>query len=200
MLDPSKTKVMYNGDWLSKLTFTDIIGLASNFTVQQFLVRENFALRFEKDEPIWLHEFMYALMQGYDAVALKTDIQIGGTDQLFNLIAGRKLMESFGLRPQTILTFPILVGTDGVLRMSKSTGNHIGISEAPEIMYGKVMSIPDSAMRNFADLVTRWSPRRHRGASSTRLEPRRAAPARPEDAAGVRDRGHLPRRSAGRGG
>ncbi len=158
VLDPAKTKVMYNGDWLSKLTFTDIVGLASNFTVQQFLVRENFALRFQKDQPIWLHEFMYALMQGYDAVALKTDIQIGGTDQLFNLIAGRKLMESFGLRPQTVLTFPILVGTDGVLRMSKSTGNHIGISEAPEIMYGKAMSIPDSAMRNFADLVTRWSP------------------------------------------
>ncbi len=158
VLHPNKTKVMYNGDWLSKLTFTDIVGLASNFTVQQFLVRENFALRFEKDQPIWLHEFMYALMQGYDAVALKTDIQIGGTDQLFNLIAGRKLMESFGLRPQTILTFPILVGTDGVLRMSKSTGNHIGISEPAELMYGKVMSIPDSAMRNFADLVTRWSP------------------------------------------
>ena len=158
VLDPEKTLVMYNGDWLSRLTFTDIIGLASNFTVQQFLVRENFALRYEKGEPIWLHEFMYALMQGYDAVAMKTDIQIGGTDQLFNLIAGRKLMESFGLRPQTILTFPILVGTDGVLRMSKSTGNHIGISEAPEVMFGKMMSIPDSAMRNYADLVTRWSP------------------------------------------
>jgi tyrosyl-tRNA synthetase len=158
VLDPEKTLVMYNGDWLSKLTFTDIIGLASNFTVQQFLVRENFALRFEKGEPIWLHEFMYALMQGYDAVAMKTDIQIGGTDQLFNLIAGRKLMESFDLRPQTILTFPILVGTDGVLRMSKSTGNHIGISEAPEMMFGKTMSIPDGAMKNYADLVTRWSP------------------------------------------
>jgi tyrosyl-tRNA synthetase len=97
-------------------------------------------------------------MQGYDAVATQTDIQIGGTDQLFNLLAGRKLMEAFGLRPQTILTFPILVGTDGVLRMSKTTGNHIGINEAPEIMFGKVMSIPDSAMRNYADLVTRWSP------------------------------------------
>jgi tyrosyl-tRNA synthetase len=158
VLDPDKTKVMYNGDWLSKLTFTDIVGLASHFTVQQFLVRENFALRFEKDQPIWLHEFMYALMQGYDAVALKTDLQIGGTDQLFNLIAGRKLMEAFGLRPQTVLTFPILVGTDGELRMSKSTGNHIGIQDPPEMMYGKVMSIPDHAMRNYADLVTRWSP------------------------------------------
>jgi len=158
VLDPARTLVMYNGDWLSRLTFKDIIGLASNFTVQQFLVRENFSLRFEKGDPIWLHEMFYALMQGYDAVATRTDIQIGGTDQLFNLLAGRKLMETFGLKPQTILTFPILVGTDGELRMSKTTGNHIGINEAPESMFGKVMSIPDRAMRNYADLVTRWSP------------------------------------------
>lgn len=158
VLDPQHTLVMYNGDWLSKLSFRDVIGLAANFTLQQFLVRENFAVRFEKGDPIWLHEFFYALMQGYDAVATRTDIQIGGTDQLFNLIAGRKLMESFGLRPQTILTFPILVGTDGVLRMSKTTGNHIGINEAPEVIFGKVMSIPDGAMRNYANLVTRWAP------------------------------------------
>ena len=158
VLDAARTLVMYNGDWLSRLTFKDVIGLASNFTLQQFLVRENFALRFEKGDPIWLHEFFYALMQGYDAVAMRTDLQIGGTDQLFNLLAGRKLMEAFGLRPQTILTFPILVGTDGVLRMSKTTGNHIGINEPPEVIFGKVMSIPDSAMRNYADLVTRWSP------------------------------------------
>ena len=157
VLDAQRTLVMYNGDWLSKLSFSDVIGLAANFTLQQFLVRENFAQRFEKGDPIWLHEFFYALMQGYDAVAMRTDLQIGGTDQLFNLLAGRKLMEAFGLRPQTILTFPILVGTDGVLRMSKTTGNHIGINEAPEVIFGKVMSIPDSAMRNYADLVTRWS-------------------------------------------
>ena len=157
VLDPARTLVMYNADWLSRLSFKDVIGLASNFTLQQFLVRENFALRFEKGDPIWLHEFFYALMQGYDAVAMRTDLQIGGTDQLFNLLAGRKLMEAFGLRPQTILTFPILVGTDGVLRMSKTTGNHIGINEPPEVIFGKVMSIPDSAMRNYADLVTRWS-------------------------------------------
>jgi tyrosyl-tRNA synthetase len=158
VLDPDRTIVLYNGDWLSKLTFKDVIGLASNFTVQQFLVRENFAQRVEKGGPIWLHEMFYALMQGYDAVATRTDIQIGGTDQLFNLLAGRKLMEAFGMKPQTILTFPILVGTDGNLRMSKTTGNHIGINEAPEVMFGKVMSIPDSAMRDYADLVTRWSP------------------------------------------
>ena len=157
VLDAERTLVMYNGDWLSKLSFKDVLNLAANFTLQQFLVRENFALRFEKGDPIWLHEFFYALMQGYDAVAMRTDLQIGGTDQLFNLLAGRKLMEAFGLRPQTILTFPILVGTDGVLRMSKTTGNHIGINEAPEVIFGKVMSIPDSAMRNYANLVTRWS-------------------------------------------
>jgi tyrosyl-tRNA synthetase len=158
VLDPQRTSVVYNGEWLARLTFKDLIGLAANFTVQQFLVRENFALRFEKGDPIWLHEFFYALMQGYDAVATRTDLQIGGTDQLFNLLAGRKLMEAFGLRPQTILTFPILVGTDGVLRMSKTTGNHIGINEPPEQMFGKVMSIPDAAMGNFSDLVTRWTP------------------------------------------
>jgi tyrosyl-tRNA synthetase len=158
VLDPAQTLVLYNGDWLSQLTFKDVISLASNFTVQQFLVRENFALRFDKGDPIWLHEMFYALMQGYDAVATRTDLQIGGTDQLFNLLAGRKLMEAFGLRPQTILTFPILVGTDGVLRMSKTTGNHIGINETPESMFGKVMSIPDTAMPNYANLVTRWSP------------------------------------------
>jgi tyrosyl-tRNA synthetase len=96
-------------------------------------------------------------MQAYDSVVVEADVEIGGTDQLFNLLAGRKLMEAFGLRPQTILTFPILVGTDGVLRMSKTTGNHFGINEPPEVIFGKVMSIPDSAMRNYADLVTRWS-------------------------------------------
>lgn len=163
LLDSARTHVVYNGDWLSRLNFKDVIGLASHFTVQQFLVRENFALRCNRGDPIWLHEMFYALMQGYDAVATQTDIQIGGTDQLFNLLAGRKLMEAFGLRPQTILTFPILVGTDGVLRMSKTTGNHIGINEAPEVMFGKVMSIPDTAMRNYADLVTRWPPQQITG-------------------------------------
>ncbi len=158
ILDPRRTQIRYNDEWLSKLTFKDVIGLASHFTVQQFLARESFALRYARGEAIWLHEFFYALMQGYDAVALQTDVQLGGTDQLFNLMAGRKLMEVFGLRPQVALTLPILVGTDGHLRMSKSTGNYIGISEPAEEMYGKVMSIPDSAMRNYAELVTSWHP------------------------------------------
>ena len=158
ILDPEKTVVRENGTWLGKLTFADVIGLASNFTVQQFLARDNFSLRYEKGDAIWLHEFFYALMQGYDAVAMETDVQVGGTEQLFNLLAGRKLQESFGQRPQVCVTMPILVGTDGTMRMSKSTGNHIGITDTPEDKYGKTMSIPDSAMRNWFELVTRWTP------------------------------------------
>jgi len=158
ILDPEKTEVRRNGEWLSKLTFEDIINLAAQFTVQQFLARENFARRYERGDAIWLHEFLYALMQGYDAVALETDVQIGATEQLFNLLAGRKLQQHFGQKPQVCITFPILVGTDGKTRMSKSMGNYIGIDEPPEVMYGKVMSIPDEAMPNYFDLVTRWSP------------------------------------------
>jgi tyrosyl-tRNA synthetase len=158
ILDPEKTEVRYNGDWLAQLTFEDVIGLAANFTVQQFLVRDNFAQRYKQGDPIWLHEFFYALMQGYDAVALETDVQLGATEQLFNLLAGRKLQQSFGQKPQVCLTFPILVGTDGTLRMSKSTGNYVGIDDTPEDKYGKTMSVPDSAMRNWFELATRWTP------------------------------------------
>ncbi|MCB0079446.1 MAG: tyrosine--tRNA ligase [Caldilineaceae bacterium] len=156
VLDPDKTTVRYNHQWLSELNFSDVIGLASNFTVQQFLARDNFSKRHENGDAIWLHEFFYALMQGYDAVALETDVQVGGTDQLFNLMAGRKLMDAQEMKPQTILTFPILVGTDGVLRMSKSTGNYIGIDEPSGVIFTKVLNVPDSAMRNYAELVTRW--------------------------------------------
>ena len=158
ILDPEKTRVRENAEWLSQLTFSDVIKLASHFTVQQFLSRENFALRHEKGDAIWLHEFFYALMQGYDAVALETDVQVGGTDQLFNLLAGRKLQEAFGQRPQVCVTLPILVGTDGHLRMGKSKGNYVGLTEPPEVKYGKTMSIPDSAMRNWFELITRWRP------------------------------------------
>jgi tyrosyl-tRNA synthetase len=143
---------------LSRLTFADLIGLASHFTVQQFLQRDNFAQRHAQGDPIWLHEFFYSLMQGYDAVAMQTDVQIGATEQLFNLLASRKLQESFGLRPQICLTLPILVGTDGHMRMSQSIGNYIGIAEPPAEMYGKVMSLPDHAMPNHMNLVTRWTP------------------------------------------
>ncbi|MBN1259910.1 MAG: tyrosine--tRNA ligase [Anaerolineae bacterium] len=158
ILDPERTEVRQNGEWLSQLGFEDLINLAAHFTVQQFLVRDNFAKRYDRNDPIWLHEFFYALMQGYDAVALEADVQLGATEQLFNLMAGRKLQEAFGQQPQIAITLPILVGTDGHIRMSKSIGNYIGISEPPETMYGKTMSLPDEAMPNYFNLVTRWPP------------------------------------------
>lgn len=157
VLDKHKTLVRYNHEWLGELSFTDVIDLASHFTVQQFLTRENFSQRFARGDAIWLHEFFYALMQAHDALALETDVQVGGTDQLFNLMAGRKLMEAKGMKPQVILTFNILVGVDGVKRMSKSTGNYIGINEAPGVIFTKVLNVPDAAMRNYAELVTRWT-------------------------------------------
>ncbi len=158
ILDPEKAIIRRNSEWLSKLTFVDLIDMASHFTVQQFLARENFARRHASGDPIWLHEFLYALMQGRDAVAMETDVQLGGTEQLFNLLVGRKLQEVFGQKPQICLTFPILVGTDGYLRMSKTTGNYIGIDEPPEEMYGKVMSLPDHVMLDYFMLVTRYTP------------------------------------------
>lgn len=176
ILDPEKTIIRRNSEWLSKLTFVDVIELASHFTVQQFLARENFARRHAKGDPIWIHEFLYALMQGRDAAAMETDVQLGGTDQLFNLLVGRKLQEVLGQKPQICLTFPILVGTDGYLRMSKSTGNYIGIDEPPEEMYGKVMSLPDHAMLDYFTLVTRYSPDKlsslNQGLADESLHPR----------------------------
>jgi tyrosyl-tRNA synthetase len=135
-----------------------ILKVASTFTVGQFMARDSFRKRSTAGDPIWLHELLYALLQGYDAVALRTDVQLGGTEQLFNLLAGRKLQEAYGQEPQVCITYPILVGTDGHNRMSKSMGNTIGIAEAPEAIYGKVMSIPDQLMLDYFRLVTRWTP------------------------------------------
>jgi len=159
VLDRQKTKVRYNGEWLSELSLLDLIRLGQNFTVQQFLARENFAKRIESKEPIFIHETFYALMQGYDAVAMETDVQVGGTDQLFNIIvAGRKLQSALGQQPLVGVITGILPGTDGLQRMSKSTGNVIPINSGPEDMFGKVMSLPDFAMGKFLRLVTRWTP------------------------------------------
>jgi len=159
VLDRQKTKVRYNGEWLSKLSLVDLIRLGQNFTVQQFLARDNFSNRLEKGEPIYIHETFYALMQGYDAVAMETDVQIGGSDQLFNIIvAGRKLQEALGQRPLVGIITAILPGTDGTQRMSKSTGNIVPINTGANDMFGKLMSVPDSAMALYMRLVTRWSP------------------------------------------
>jgi tyrosyl-tRNA synthetase len=159
VLDREKTQVRYNGEWLSELSLVDLIRLGQNFTVQQFLARENFSKRLESGEPIYLHETFYALMQGYDAVVQETDVQIGGTDQLFNIIvAGRKLQEAMGQKPLVGVICGILPGTDGIQRMSKSTGNIIPINSGAEDMYGKVMSVPDSAIGIYSRLVSRWTP------------------------------------------
>jgi tyrosyl-tRNA synthetase len=148
ILDPQITRVRRNDEWLSTLDFADIIRLASHFTVQQFLVRENFAKRIDAGQPIYLHEFFYALMQAYDAVAQEADVQVGGQDQLFNiLVAGRKLQQALGQKPQiAIIMGESLPGTDGEVKMSKSLGNHIPLLAEPWDMYGKVMSVPDKAL------------------------------------------------------
>jgi tyrosyl-tRNA synthetase len=179
ILDRDKTRIRYNAEWLSPLSFADVINLASNFTVQQFMARENFANRQQAGQPIFLHEFFYALMQGYDAVAQETDVQIGGTDQLFNIVtAGRKLQQAFGQKPQIAIIVPILPGTDGKIKMSKSLGNHIAIELPPAEMYGKVMSLPDEVMIQFFQLVTRYDPTQiaaiEAGLQSGKLHPRDA--------------------------
>jgi len=159
ILDPEKTIVRYNSEWLSKLNFAEIIRLAQNFTIQQFLSREKFKLRWDRGDAVYLHETLYAIMQGYDAYQLKTDVQVGGTDQFFNIVtASRKIMASMGILPNIALCLGILPGTDGVEKMSKSMGNHIPINTTPEDIYGKVMSIPDQAMPVYSRLVTRWTP------------------------------------------
>jgi tyrosyl-tRNA synthetase len=159
ILDKEKTHIRYNAEWLSELSFEELIKLASNFTMQQFLTRENFKLRWEKGDAIYLHETFYSIMQGYDAYMLKADVQIGGTDQLFNIMtAARKIMTFMGAMPNIAIILGILPGTDGVVKMSKSLGNHIPINTDAVDMYGKVMSIPDSAMGQYFRLVTRLTP------------------------------------------
>jgi len=160
ILDRDKTRVRRNDEWLAPLDFADIIRLASHFTVQQFLVRENFARRIEEEKAIYLHEFFYALMQAYDAVAQEADVQVGGQDQLFNiLVAGRKLQTGLGQKPQiAIIMGESLPGTDGLIKMSKSLGNHIPLLSEPWDMYGKVMSLPDTAMGVYHKLILGWTP------------------------------------------
>jgi len=176
ILDPDRTRIEYNDTWLSELSFLDLIELAQNFTLQQFLSRENFRKRWDNGDPIYLHETFYSLMQGYDAFHLNTDVQIGGTDQLFNIMtAARKLMEVLGAKPNIAIIHGILPGTDGEIKMSKSLGNHIPINSTPQDMYGKVMSIPDHAMGHFFRLVTRWDPKKVYQIES-QLEANRANP------------------------
>ena len=154
ILDKSRTKVVFNSQWLAPLTFADVIGLAAKYTVARMLERDDFNKRFHSELPISIHEFFYPLMQGYDSVALKADVELGGTDQKFNLLMGRHLQKEYGQEPQVALMMPILEGLDGVQKMSKSLGNYIGITEAPREMYGKTMSIADELMIRYFELVT----------------------------------------------
>jgi tyrosyl-tRNA synthetase len=154
ILDPQKTVVDFNSRWFSKFTAEDFIRLAAKYTVSQMLEREDFHKRFMEEKPIALHELLYPLAQGYDSVALEADVELGGTDQKFNLLVGRELQRSYGQEPQVVLTTPIIEGLDGVQKMSKSLGNAIGIHEAPLEMYGKVMSISDEIMWKYYELLT----------------------------------------------
>jgi tyrosyl-tRNA synthetase len=154
ILDREKTEVRFNSEWLGKLSFEEIIRLAAKFTVSQMLERAEFHARFQNEQPISLHELMYPLAQGYDSVALRCDVELGGTDQKFNLIAGRELQRDYGQPPQIVLMTPIIEGLDGVQKMSKSYGNAIGIHEPPQEMYGKLMSINDEMMWRYWTLLT----------------------------------------------
>jgi tyrosyl-tRNA synthetase len=158
ILDPEKTELVKNSEWLKKLSFEDILGLTSRFTVARMLERDDFKKRFKGNIPIAIIEFMYPIMQAYDSVAVKADIELGGTDQRFNLLMGRELQKDTGQKPQIAVTMPILVGTDGTEKMSKSLGNYIGVSEKPSEIFGKIMSIPDNIMIEYFRLLTRLSP------------------------------------------
>ncbi|MBQ9021779.1 MAG: tyrosine--tRNA ligase [Eggerthellaceae bacterium] len=157
ILDPEKTKLVHNADWLLALDLEGILKIASNFTVARILERDDFHNRYTSQQPIAVHEFLYPMCQAYDSVEIKADVELGGTDQLFNLLAGRELMEKMGMEPQVCLTLPLLEGTDGVRKMSKSIGNYIGLTDEPNEMFGKVMSIPDELLVKYFRLASTLS-------------------------------------------
>lgn len=154
ILDPNKIRIVYNSEWLSKMTFEDVIKLTGKYTVARILERDDFNNRFKHNISIGIHEFLYPLMQGYDSVALNADIEIGGTDQTFNLLVGRELQRDYGQNPQDVMCFPLLVGIDGKEKMSKSLGNYIGVDEKPEVMFEKAMRIPDNVLMDYFRLTT----------------------------------------------
>ncbi|RJQ08731.1 MAG: tyrosine--tRNA ligase [Bacillota bacterium] len=154
VLDPTRTRVVFNNDWLGELTFAEVIELASKYTVARMLERDDFTERWKEGRPIALHEFLYTLAQAYDSVSLRADLELGGNDQTFNFVATRDIMGRYGLEPQVVMTMPLLEGTDGVEKMSKSLGNYIGINEPAKDIYGKAMSVPDDLMLRYFELVT----------------------------------------------
>ena len=157
ILDRNKTEIHYNGEWFAKMKFDEIMNLAAKFTIARILERDDFTKRYKEGNPISLHEFFYPLMQGYDSVAIKADVELGATEQKFNLLTARDVQREYGQEPQVILTLPVLEGIDGGQRMSKSLGNYIGIDDEPDEMYGKIMSIPDNLILKYFTLVTDYS-------------------------------------------
>jgi tyrosyl-tRNA synthetase len=154
ILDKEKTKIVYNSEWLGKMNFEEVIKLSAKYTVARMIERDDFTKRFKAGEPISIHEFLYPLAQAMDSVAIKSDVELGGTDQKFNLLVGRDIQREYGLEPQVIITTPLIAGTDGVEKMSKSYNNYIGISEDPKNMFGKTLSIPDNLIYNYYELAT----------------------------------------------
>ena len=154
ILDPDKTKVVFNSTWMNAMSPADLIQLAAKHTVARMLERDDFSKRYKAGQPIAIHEFLYPLIQGYDSVILKADVELGGTDQKFNLLVGRQLQEAYGQTPQIVITMPILEGLDGVQKMSKSLNNYIGIADAPDDMFGKIMSISDDLMWRYFELLS----------------------------------------------
>lgn len=154
ILDPERTLVMFNSSWMNAMTSADLIQLAARHTVARMLERDDFSKRYSEGRPIAIHEFLYPLIQGYDSVAMRADVELGGTDQKFNLLVGRQLQEAYGQRPQVVITLPLLEGLDGVQKMSKSLGNYVGISESPDEQFGKLMSISDTLMWRYFELLS----------------------------------------------
>ncbi len=178
ILDPERTTVRFNSEWLAPLRFAEVVALASRATVARLLERDDFATRFRDGRPIHVHEFFYALMQGYDSVALRADVELGGTDQTFNLMMAREIQRDYGQAPETVVIMPLLVGLDGVQKMSKSLGNYVGIDESPQQMFGKLMSLPDTLIRPYLLACTRVPPQEVEamtdGIASGTLNPRDA--------------------------
>lgn len=158
ILDPEKTTIVHNGDWMFPMGLKELLSIASKFTVARILERDDFTKRYQSQTPIALHEFLYPIMQAYDSVKIEADVEMGGNDQLFNLLAGRELMEKMGMEPQIALTMPLLEGTDGTRKMSKSYGNYIGLTDAPADMFGKTMSIPDEMIGKYYRLASSLAP------------------------------------------
>lgn len=154
ILDPAKTRVVFNSEWMGQKSAADLIGLAAQYTVTRMMERDDFTKRFQAQQPIAIHEFLYPLLQGYDSVALEADVELGGTDQKFNLLMGRTLQGRYGQKPQIVLTMPILEGLDGVQKMSKSLGNYIGVSDAPGEMFQRLLSMPDSLIWRYFELLS----------------------------------------------